>query len=238
MTANTPPPPNAPEEKPTGPNRDISTTPDHAPKDADPERPNIRPQEPAKSASRRSNEFWLALAGIFATVVVGVTASTLAFRTSGNQIKAETNRAAIQFSKDQRKSAYVDFLTTYTDLSEAEFEFTHQLARTDDFDMNSVIDKSTAYYTQTGKCRQASAVVELTASEDVNKARGQLVDKHNDIQNLIQPLALAIAHAGNPGSYAGKVSELQSVVDAVQRDDEGLRRKFINAAKRDLDLGS
>lgn len=145
-------------------------------------------------------------------------------------------RVAVQFTKEQRKSAYVDFLTTYTDLSEAEFEFTHQLTIIDDFDMKGVQDKSDFYYAQTGKCRNASATVELVGSEEVDKARGELVDKHNDIQNLIQPLALAIARAGNPRSYAGKVSELQRIVEKVQRDDDRLRKNFIDAAKRDLGL--
>ena len=200
------------------------------------QKPSVNEQEPEKSASRRSNEFWLAMAGIFATVLVGMTASTLAYRTSGNQIKAETDRAAVQFTKEQRKSAYVDFLTTYTDLSEAEFEFTHQLTLIDDFDMKGVQDKSDLYYAQTSKCRNASAAVELVGSQDVNKARGELVDQHNDIQNIIQPLAVAIARAGNPRSYAGKVSELQRIVDNVQRDDDRMRKNFINAAKRDLGL--
>jgi hypothetical protein len=70
----------------------------------------------------------------------------------------------------------------------------------------------------------------------VNKARGELVDKHNDIENLIQPLALAIARAGNPRSYAGKVSELQRIVEKIQRDDDRLRKNFIDTAKRDLGL--
>ncbi|WP_156664791.1 hypothetical protein [Mycobacterium sp. 852002-51057_SCH5723018] len=228
MTQGTSPPPNGPEEEPD------KASPDNSTKDAGPPRPSTREQEAAKSRSRRSNEFWLALAGIFATVVVGVTASSLAYRASGNQIKAETDRVAVQFSKEQRKSAYADFLTAYTDLSEVEFEFTHQLARTDDFEMSAVVDKSAAYATQSGKCRSASATVELIGSAAVDKARGELVDKHNDIQNLIQPLALAIAKAGNPRSYGGKVSELQRVVEKVQRDDDRLRQAFIEAAKRDL----
>ena len=95
------------------------------------------------------------------------------------------------------------FLAIITDLSEAEFEFTHQLTLIDDFDMKGVQSKSDFYYAQTGKCRNASATVKLVGSEEVNEARGELVDKHNDIQNLIQPLALAIARAGNPQSYAG-----------------------------------
>jgi hypothetical protein len=55
-----------------------------------PAKPSVNEQEPEMSASRRSNEFWLAMAGIFATALVGMTASALAYRTSGNQIKAET----------------------------------------------------------------------------------------------------------------------------------------------------
>jgi hypothetical protein len=124
----------------------------------------------------------------------------------------------------------------HTDLSETEFEFTHQLTLIDDFDMKGVQDKSDLYYAQTVKCRNASATVELVGSEEVNKARGELVDKHNDIQNLIQPLVLAIARAGNPRSYAGKVSELQRIVEKIQHDDDRLRKNFIDAAKRDLGL--
>ena len=53
------------------------------PPPTDPEQPSVNEQKRDKSASRRSNEFWLAPAGIFATVLVG----------------AETDRAAVQFTK-------------------------------------------------------------------------------------------------------------------------------------------
>lgn len=102
--------------------------------------------------------------------------------------------------------------------------------------MNAVVDKSTAYYRQSEKCRDASATVELVGSEDVDKARGDLVGKHNDIMNPMQPLALAIPHAGNPRNYTGKLSELQRVVDKVQRHDDRLRQIFIYASQRDLGL--
>lgn len=77
MTEGTSPPPIGPQQKPTGASPDKSTTPDQPLKDADPEQPSIHEQEPEKSGSRRSNEFWLALAGIFATEPVNLNEAPL-----------------------------------------------------------------------------------------------------------------------------------------------------------------
>ncbi|MDH6196642.1 hypothetical protein M2272_003295 [Mycobacterium frederiksbergense] len=123
-----------------------------------------------------------------------------------------------------------------TDLSEAEFEFVHQMGLGDEFNMDGLISKSDAYHAQFGKCRQASAKVELVGSQDVEKARGDIIDAHNAIMNQIQWLALDIARAGDPRNYVGKVSDALTAVDKIQRDADGLRQKFITAAQGDLGM--
>jgi hypothetical protein len=74
-------------------------------------------QGPAAPMPRRSNEFWLALAstaaavlGVAATATVGIWAAHLAYKSSANQVKAETDRANLAFSREQRKAVYLDFL--------------------------------------------------------------------------------------------------------------------------------
>jgi hypothetical protein len=59
----------------TDANSDRLTSSAEKPTDASAEQPN---NEPGKAQPRRSNEFWLALAGIAATVAVGTTGSWLA----------------------------------------------------------------------------------------------------------------------------------------------------------------
>ena len=96
--------PNTPEQQPANP--DEPTTPEQSQTDSSHDGPRSAAQEPAKSGPRRfSNEFWLALGGIVATVIVGTTASALAYRSSVNQIKAESDRTALQIKaeSDRRK---------------------------------------------------------------------------------------------------------------------------------------
>ncbi|MDH6242549.1 hypothetical protein [Mycobacterium sp. OTB74] len=184
----------------------------------------------------RSNEFWLAVAGIAATVVVGVTSSVLAYRTSGHQIRAETDRAAGQFTRDQRVAAYLDFLKTGDDLTENEFEFVHQMDRAAGIDVDGMVTKSGAYHDQVDKYREASVKVQLVGTADVDNVRGRMVDAHNAIMNQIQPLGLDVVKAGDTRAYAGKVKEALDAVAKVQQDDSGLRQQFIAAAKKDLGL--
>lgn len=214
-----------------------ASTDDQSQAEAQPQQSNPQRDATKTSVGRRSNEFWLAITGIFATVVVGIVGSTLAYRTAGNQITAETNRTTSQFNKDQRISAYTDFLTAYSDLEEAEFEFAHQLAP-NTFNSDSVVDKSANFRAKSDKCRQAVSRVDIVGSEAVTRAMTKIINGHNDIQNKIQPLALTIMKSDNPQKYVSQVADLQYAIEREQRDDDGLRMEFVKAAKADLGLGS
>lgn len=194
--------------------------------------------QPERTRSPRSNEFWLAIAGIVATVLVGATASMLAYRTSNNQMQAETDRVAVEFLRDERMAAYVEFLTAVTDLAEAEFEFVHQMQSVEDFDIDSLVAKISQYKDQSGKYRQASARVELVGTPEVRAVHGEIVGQHNAIMNEIQVLAVDIARAGSPRNFSWRVAHAVDSVNRSQRDDAGLRSEFISAAQDDLGFAS
>ena len=67
---------NTPEHQPVEANLDEPTTPEQNQTDSSPNGPISAAQASAQSGPRRSNEFWLALAGIAATVV-GVAATAV-----------------------------------------------------------------------------------------------------------------------------------------------------------------
>jgi hypothetical protein len=104
-------------------NPNASNTPQQEPADANLDKPSASTEEPAKPKPQRSNEFWLALAstaatvvGVAATAAVGIWAAHLAYKSSENQVKAESDRVKTQFSREQRKGAYADFLGAEWDL--------------------------------------------------------------------------------------------------------------------------
>ncbi|OBJ90559.1 hypothetical protein [Mycobacterium sp. 1245852.3] len=229
--------PSGREEASAGVSPEASPTDDQSQAEAQPQQSNARREDTDTSIPRRSNEFWLAIAGIFATVIVGVVGSTLAYRTSGNQIRAETSRTTAQFNKERRISAYTDFLTAYSDLEEAEFEFAHQLAP-NTFTSDSVVDKSANFRAKSDTCRKAVSRVVIVGSNAVTTAMTKIINGHNDIQNKIQPLALAIMKSDNPQKYVSQVADLQYAIDREQHDEDGLRMEFVKAAKADLGLAS
>ncbi|UMB69840.1 hypothetical protein [Mycobacterium paraterrae] len=104
-------PPEAPgDPKPPPPAPEPSETSEQASEPAD------GPPEPKKP---RSSEFWVAVVssaiaavGVAATATVGIWAAQLSYKASANQAAAETERARIQFSREQRKTVYLDFLDT------------------------------------------------------------------------------------------------------------------------------
>ena len=84
-----------------------------------PEKAGEPADEPAEQKKSRSSEFWVAVVssaiaavGVAATATVGIWAAQLAYNASANQAAAETERARIQFSREQRKDVYLDFLNT------------------------------------------------------------------------------------------------------------------------------
>lgn len=69
---------------------------------ADENEPAARAQErPAPSHAYRSNEFWLALAGIAATVIVGITGFWFTYKSSADKIQADEQHATIDNRKNR-----------------------------------------------------------------------------------------------------------------------------------------
>jgi hypothetical protein len=189
-------------------------------------------QEPRGPRSRRSNEFWVALAGIAATVVVGLTSNWLAYQSSARQLKAESDRVTTSFSRDQRKTAYADYLNAVADLDTAEFNMRNPspggaLSPVDLEQLNSQF----TFYNQAGaKFSQAGSTVRLLASPDVEMARKAIRDKHNKINDQINSL-MAAARSVPPHA------DLVYLRFSIDLDTSpGLEQRFIDAAKKDLGL--
>jgi hypothetical protein len=210
--------PNTPEHQPVEANLDEPTTPEQNQTDSSHNGPSSAAQGPAKPGPRRSNEFWLALAGIAATVVgvaatavVSIWTASLSHRGTVEQIKAESDRAASNFSREQRKNAYADYLDALTSLENEEylvwdnfknlpFDITH--AEVQLHDQNDAFDKF----------NRASSTVRLLASQDMAAAREKIRAKHEIIQNSISILMTA-ARTGPPEKVAGPAAELHKNLD-------------------------
>src|SRR5271163_1133371 len=159
--------PNTPEQQPVQANPDEPTTPEQNQTDSSHNGPSSAAQEAAKSGQRRSNEFWLALGGIAATLIVGITGSSLAYSASTHQVKAESDRTALSFSREQRKNAYAAFLDAVATLDRQELEF----SALSPFDIKQAEDQFKLVDDAYLKFNRASSTVRLVASPDVEEAR-------------------------------------------------------------------
>jgi hypothetical protein len=221
----------------TDANPDQPTSSKEEPTGASPDQPK---QEPGNARSRRSNEFWLALAGIAATVAVGITGSWLAHQTSTDQLKAESGRAALSFSREQRKIAYAEFLNAAFDLDRAEFNIKNpeSTSFTGPLDFRGVplepgkqLETLFNVYTDaTDRFNRASSTVRLLASHDVVEARDAIKQQHSvlffDIANL-----MSIARTG---ASPDTLEVIRSKMDL--HTGSGVEQHFIDAAKKDLGL--
>lgn len=231
--------PNTPEQQPVQANPDEPTTPEQNQTDSSHNEPSSAAQEAAKSGQRRSNEFWLALGGIAATLIVGITGSLLAYSASTHQVKAqsdqtalqvkaESDRAALSFSREQRKNAYAAFLDAVATLDRQELEF----STLSPFDIKQAEDQFKLVDDAYLKFNRASSTVRLVASPDVEEARKKIRDKHNDIQSRIREVMKA-ARTGQPEKATGLNADLYKNLDLAPSP---LVPNFIADAQRDLGL--
>jgi hypothetical protein len=101
---------------------DMSSTPAEPPgAQADSEPPASgptppKPEIPVKK-EKRSNEFWLALASIFAVLVVGVIAVESGWFTANQHGEQETMRHKDSLIRSQQKDAYVGFINSASDVA-------------------------------------------------------------------------------------------------------------------------
>ena len=66
---------------------------------------------------KRPNEFWLALASIFAALVIGVIAAGSGWYTASQHDKQETIRQTVSSTRSQQKDAYVGFINSASDVA-------------------------------------------------------------------------------------------------------------------------
>jgi hypothetical protein len=218
--------PNTPEQQSVQANPDEPTTPEQNQTDSSQNEPSSAAQEPAKSGPRRSNEFWLALAGIAATLIVGTTGSWLAYTASSHQVNAESARTALNFSRQQKENAYAAFLDAVATLDRQELEF----AALSPFDIKQAEDQFKLVDDAYLKFNRASSTVRLVASPDVEEARKKIRDKHNDIQGRIREV-MKVGRSGEPGKATGPAADLYKNLDLAPSP---LLPNFIADAQRDL----
>lgn len=206
---------------------------------AEPE-PETEPEPTPESApksepTRRSNEFYLALAGIAATVVLGLVGALLTAQASTRQIAAESDRAAVNFSREQRKNAYADFLNALFDLDRAEFNIHNDIHN--DYDTSpsdapnptALEDQYKAYTDATDELNRTVSAVRLLASPEVAAAREAIRQDHSAIYKQIDVLMAA----ARSGAAANDIRALRERVDVGAPD---LEERFIQAAKKDLGI--
>jgi hypothetical protein len=189
-------------------------------------------QEPDKARSRRSNEFWLALAGIAATVMVGITGSWLAHQTSTDQLRAESQRAALSFSREQRKISYAEFLNAASDLDRADFNIQNpeSISHAGPLDLKQLEALVNAYTDATDRFNRTSSTVRLLASQDVVKARDVISKVHGIQYSLISELMEEAKRGASQGT-------LESIRNQIDLDESRrLEQDFIDAARKDLGL--
>lgn len=186
---------------------------------------------PEAEPTRRSNEFYLALAGIAATVVLGLVGALLTSQASTRQIAAESDRAAVNFSREQRKSAYTDFLNALFDLDRAEFNIqnAYDTSLGDPTGSKALEDQYKAYTEATDELNRTVSAVRLLASPEVAAAREAIRDNHSAIYKQVTAL-MAAAKSGAPPA---DIAELRTTVGV---GDPDLEQRFVDAAKKDLGI--
>jgi hypothetical protein len=186
-------------------------------------------QQPPGSKERRSGEFWLALASTAVALVIGVTGFVVNFQLSARQIKAESDRAAADFGRQQRKDAYANFLTKLIELRDKEYKIGDSFedsARTKDMgNLESLYedwDNSSKNYFAT------QSAVKLAASRGVTEVVNRIEENQSAIrlsitvQLLDARRGILIAH---PPPHLNGVQALY---------DFSLENDFIAAAQKDL----
>lgn len=223
--------PNTPEQQSVEANPDEPTTPEQNQTDSSQNGPRSAAQEPAKSGPRRSNEFWLALAGIAATLIVGTIGSWLAYLASTNQVNAESDRAALSFTREQRENAYVGYIDAVAVLENAELNLYYAFDKLP-IDMKQGEQQKDLQEEAYKKFVRAGSSVHLLASPDVEAARQKIRVKHNKIQNDIGDL-MGAARTGPPEKATALAADLYKDLDI---GDSPLVPNFVAAAQRDLRL--
>jgi hypothetical protein len=218
--------PSGSDDDPTGPIPPTGSSPD--PIAAAPDQPE---QVPHQRRSGRSNEFYLALAGIAATVVVGLVGGWLTYQASTRQIEAESDRAALSFNREQRKTAYTEYLNALFDLDGTEYDIRYERnpSLSGPLDSKQLEDQYKAYIAAKDRLNRASSAVLLLASRDVADARAAISDDHSRRYFQIDDLIAAV-----------RIEAPRQLIEQQRLEinlaSPELEQRFVSAAQKDLGL--
>jgi hypothetical protein len=184
---------------------------------------------PKHAKPGRSNEFYLALAGIAATVLVGLTGGWLTYQASTRQMTAESERAALSFNREQRRSAYTEYLNALSDVDRAEYNIrnAYNVSLNGPLDSKQVENQSRVYAEATDRLNRASSAVRLLASRDVAEARDAIRDDHKPLFFQIDALIAAVQSGAAPKLITQRRLEIGTA-------SPDLEQRFISAAQKDL----
>jgi hypothetical protein len=184
------------------------------------------------TAHRRSNEFWLAIAGIVATLFGTAIGGFITYKTTDRQLNAAAKQSSVQFSREQRVGAYTNYIDSVTKLSIDEDLMVQTFNKFPQFvDINGVHSEYSKYLDDFAKNDLYSSAVGLVQSGGVASAHAALAAKHNDMHVQIYVLAIA-AEKNDLSTVQAKVKELAQNLDS----SKGLIFNFADAAQHDLGL--
>lgn len=168
MTGESSEPGSGPGQHPPGANPDEPTA-GQSPSATSDEQPRSADQQPPPAKPRRSGEFWLALASTAVALVIGVTGFVVNYELSGRQIRAESDRVAASFTREQRRAAYTDFLSALNDLRREEFKLADAFEVTSKTrTMGDLEARYREWETADAKYFAADNAAKLMASHDVS----------------------------------------------------------------------
>jgi hypothetical protein len=220
-------------------NPEGSSTPEQEPTGAN--KPSAPAQESATSKPDGFN--WLALAGIVATVIAAVTGSWFTYQTSADKIHADAKSATI----DQRKTAYLDFLTAEADEWDESQRLSHKFAAfaAGGVQYGDLVNSWNKWSATLNPQNRTQSEVKLVASPSIYLMVDTWIAYDNSVLHLMGKIKdatdAACGVAASPTSTTcGKVPSVANQVPglegAVATESEPQIHTFVDVAQVDLGL--
>lgn len=200
-----------------------------ADEEGDPPSP-VAPVTPTADQSQSAEGFWaknaVALAGIAATVITACVVSFFGYQTSIENQAAEREQSSIAFQRDERKTAYGDFLAKALILEDVEDKVnTTEHQRPLQVDQQSIDELNeskalnTEWQTASDQLTSAAAAVDLVGSGNVRLRALDLLDAHHAVSFAYTDMIAARL----------QMPPDQKAVDAAVKEFESKRSDAANA---------
>jgi hypothetical protein len=166
-----------------------------------PEKASGPADEPAEPKKPRSSEFWVAIVssaiaavGVAATATVGIWAAQLSYNASAKQAAAESDRALVQFSREQRKSVYLEFLNNEQTLhTQAGMLWALMKQYMTDPSISDALDRQMDAYSKTWESvPRVNNAANLFASHEVYRIMIEWTKYDNEVHRQVTDLARII----------------------------------------------